>query len=286
MQVRILQTQDFSLLRELWLARFADAPAYLDFLCKQYIPETKSIGFGSFAGEELLSMAFMRPATYRVDGKPTPAVFIYGVATAQSHARQGLMHKTMHALLSHAAQEGAHFAMLRPAQNGIYESLGFRPATYTVSVPPGWQNNAVSVGMQIMSATPQTFLHAYCHHLAPYNFAALRTETEMRLRIAEAEADGGNAVYFRFSDGADGYILYHEKENHLEIDELAAPKAHTYSAIEYLCSKHNKEIHAALPPDISKIAKEQIRPQNLYLPLRSEFACKQDFSAYCVDAYS
>ncbi|MCL2671231.1 MAG: GNAT family N-acetyltransferase [Clostridiales bacterium] len=288
MQTRLLQPEDYPTARALWQARFGDAPVYLDFMFSRYIPETGTFGYGTFSdGGALLSMAFARPTAYMIDGRETPAVFIFSVATAEANARQGLMRKTVLALLLHASiATKARFALLRPAQIRYYESLGFRPATSAAEFRgcPSPREGGGELPRPI-NAGINAYLRAHRLCLLPYNFAAPRREMSMRLHIAEVEADGGHAEFLRLSETQGAYVLYHIRENHIDIDELAAPKEYIYSILEYLYSKHNKPIHASLPPDMPGMAPEQVQPQNLYLTLRAEFTFNPSIPAYSTDAY-
>lgn len=110
--------------KELWKAIFGDTDKYIEFYFKE--KANKSIVYSKYDKENLVSMAFFTPYEMVYRGKECICPYIVGVATAPEYRRRGYMKMLLEHGMMDAKARGAEMAFLSPADEKIYEPLGFQ----------------------------------------------------------------------------------------------------------------------------------------------------------------
>lgn len=118
--------------RELWKEIFGDTDRYIEFYFKERA--VRSSVYSKYAGDELVSMAFFTPYEVVYRGRECICPCIVGVATSPAHRHRGYMRGLLEQGLAEAAARGCPAAYLCPADEKIYEPLGFQSVQYRVVV--------------------------------------------------------------------------------------------------------------------------------------------------------
>lgn len=114
--------------KELWKKIFCDTDPYVEFYFDK--KARKSIVYSKYEKDELASMAFFTsyPVIYR--GEECICPYIVGVATREESRHKGYMTRLLEQGLMDSKESGARLAFLSPADEKIYEPLGFQGVYY------------------------------------------------------------------------------------------------------------------------------------------------------------
>lgn len=114
--------------RELWKEIFCDTDQYINFYFKEKAKRSKV--YSRYEGDELASMAFFTPYEIVYRGERCCCPYIVGVATREESRGRGHMRTNIEQGLAEFRQTGARLAFLSPADEKIYQPLGFMPVYY------------------------------------------------------------------------------------------------------------------------------------------------------------
>lgn len=118
--------------RELWKMIFGDTDRYIDFYFQERA--ARSDVYSKYAEDELVSMAFFTPYEVVYRGRECICPCIVGVATSPAHRHRGYMRGLLEQGLAEAQARGCPAAYLCPADEKIYEPLGFQGVQYRVVI--------------------------------------------------------------------------------------------------------------------------------------------------------
>lgn len=118
--------------RELWKMIFGDTDRYIDFYFQERA--ARSAVYSKYAEHELVSMAFFTPYEVVYRGRECICPCIVGVATSPAHRHRGYMRGLLEQGLAEAQARGCPAAYLCPADEKIYEPLGFEGVQYRVAI--------------------------------------------------------------------------------------------------------------------------------------------------------
>lgn len=120
--------ENYSAHRKLWKEIFGDTDQYIEFYFREKAARSKI--YSKYEGNTLASMAFFTPYEVVYCGKECVCPCIVGVATRPEYRHRGYMRSLLEQGLREAVQGGSKLAFLTPADEKIYEPLGFRGVQY------------------------------------------------------------------------------------------------------------------------------------------------------------
>ncbi len=114
--------------RELWKEIFGDTDQYIDYYFEEKAKRSKI--YSRYEKDELASMAFFTPYEMVYRGELCSCPYIVGVATREESRGRGYMRTNIEQGLDEFREAGARLAFLNPADEKIYQPLGFLPVYY------------------------------------------------------------------------------------------------------------------------------------------------------------
>lgn len=247
--------------KELWKARFDDSEAFIEwYFNNRFLPK---FSFGSFEGEELISISHGYPMRINVRKTVVPALMISGVATKAGHEGQGYMHGVIERQMRYAKEQGIPVAFNKPVNIDTYRSLGFVPCTDAMM----YEYNATGEECSKEVASDYAAMHkVYCSVMERYSGAVVRDFDGFILKINDYLADDARIIA-----SSDGYCVYFEHGDKVYAEETLS-KSDYKALLALVCARTGKTVVAKLPPDCG--LKGEIRPMNVYAACDYPLLCK------------
>ncbi len=122
--IRRLNESDKDKAIELWQEIFIeDGPSLVAYYFDTHIKIDQVVGY--LEGDVLVAMAHLNPYQLMWQGCLYNTYYVVGVATKQSHRRQGLMRKMMTWVLRDRYEAGDVFSVLMPIDSRLYDQFGY-----------------------------------------------------------------------------------------------------------------------------------------------------------------
>lgn len=229
--------------KELWKKIFRDTDPYIDFYFEE--KAKKSIVYSKYEAGELASMAFFTsyPVVYR--GEECACPYIVGVATREESRHKGYMTLLLEQGLMDAKGDGAKLAFLSPADEKIYEPLGFQGVYYRRQLEVGmsyimesctkWY--AVTEYPQLDTKRQQRageFANAQLY-ASDLNLYIHRSREYYGMLCKEAEALGGSVLVLEEGGYIKAVVSYIHEEDVCEVTEVICAKEDGRKVMETIC---------------------------------------------------
>lgn len=225
--------------KELWKSIFEDTDKYIDFYFKE--KAKRSVVYSKYEREELVSMAFFTPYEVVYRGEENISPFIVGVATTPEYRHRGYMRMLLEHGLMAAKGRGSKLAFLSPADEKIYEPLGF------VSMPLRKQIEVVGHKKKWYSISPYSRLETEGKkQVAEFSNAQLHTsELDLYIKrspeyydILHKERKALNGKVLALGEGGiiRGVASYTHEEECYEITEVICAPEDGMKVVESICA--------------------------------------------------
>ncbi len=276
MITRMLTLSDRGACRELWLSRFDDAPAFVDWFFHNRFSPANSVG--TFDAGALVSMSLGYPMPLTSLHGDVPAWMLSGISTLPSYERQGLMHRTVRFQMRAAAQLGVPVVFNHPVRLHQYDSLGFRPITDTLYYD---RSQPVSPDLTFVRCEPSIsdMKHLYDVFSSACLGCICRSNTLFLLKMQDYLAD--NAQILGICQGARllGYSVVFSSNERVHAEETVALDAYPPLLAALHTLADGRRVTAKLPPFLD--VEGDRRAQNVAaFTMESESRDVQDFFGY------
>lgn len=171
---------------------------------------------------KVVAFGFARQKSARVYTAVFDLPFIFGVGTDENYRRQGRAAGVMTKLMRALYYDNNPIAMLKPADEGLYEmygKLGFVTFNYICEVPLLPLIREGTVLEQAEEGAAGEITDIFNRAAGKYNLTQYRTEKDSAARIKEVLLDGGNLVLLIENQTPYGYMFIDENKR---IDEFIA----------------------------------------------------------------
>jgi predicted acetyltransferase len=163
-----------------------------------------------------------------IRGRTFPASLLSHVCVAPEHRGQRLMEKLMKYTLDQLKSEGVVLAQLYPMYHYYYAKYGFADCGEAVKIkmPLDELHHFFLTSLHLKrecaaDVNPTLLLDIYKKATAEYSGYVVRTEKQMKQRLAEFAMDNASVVYTSGVDYA-GYAIFHFERDTIKVDEFAA----------------------------------------------------------------
>ncbi len=230
--------------KELWKKTFCDTDSYVEFYFDKKAKE--SIVYSQYEKGELASMAFFTPYPVIYRGEEYTCPYIVGVATREESRHKGHMTRLLEQGLMDSKGDGARLAFLSPADEKIYEPLGFQGVYYRrqIEVMMSYIRGNQMKRYEITEYSKLDTRHK--KRVAEFSNAQLyaadldlyihRSREYYDLLCKEAEALEGSVIVLE----DDGYIkavaVYIHEEDVYEVTEVICAKEDAQKVLETICA--------------------------------------------------
>lgn len=226
---------------------------------------------GLFENGELVSSLQMVPYTLSLRGKTVRADTLSGVATRAHLRNRGHARALMAEALRDMGRRCLGFTFLYPFSHGFYQRLGwetcsvaleyFKPvAELPASFTTGWSAERLEYpDVNILS-------RIYDKFITGRNCRTVRSEAQWARRIGETAANGGFVLLTRRQGEPAAYALCEEREEDIEITELAYLQVEAVNAVLAALKPHGWAVSWTAPQDdraylLPGIWKDRVRLQ-------------------------
>lgn len=225
--------------REMWKRVFGDTDKYIDFYFKE--KANKSIAYSKYDKDELASMAFFTPYKMIYKGVECTCPYIVGVATQPEFRHRGYMKTLLEQGLMDAEFSGAPLAFLSPADERIYEPLGFQGVYYRNQIEvTGDKNKWYTVSsFSRLEAEVKKKIAEFANaqlYMANLDLYVQRSVEYYELLYKEAKALGGKVIVLREGAFTRGVACYVHEEDFYEITELICDPEDGQKVMESICA--------------------------------------------------
>lgn len=231
--------EKYSAHRTLWKEIFGDTDAYIEFYFREKAPRSKV--YSKYEGNTLVSMAFFTSYEVVYRGHECVCPCIVGVATRPEYRHRGYMRSLLEQGLREAAQHGAKLAFLTPADEKIYEPLGFRGVQYRTVVRSacrgrGWY--AAHPFMQLGQDEKERAAQFAAQVLRgmPFDLYRKRSVPYYEMLDKESGALDGGVIVLREHDSVRGVVSYIYEDECFEVTEVVCRPDDGQKALESVCA--------------------------------------------------
>lgn len=225
--------------RELWKTIFGDTDEYIDFYFREKAARSKI--YSKYDGDELVSMAFFTPYEVIYGGRECICPCIAGVATMPEYRHRGYMRELLERGLAEAARGGSPVAFLSPANEKIYEPLGFQGVQYRTRLEVTGRRCGyyeVSAFLDLSQDEKERVAEFADKRLRASGFDLYRKHSVAYYELLqkEMEALGGKVTVLWESGSIRGIASYiHEDENY-EVTEVICDVCDGQRVVESICA--------------------------------------------------
>ncbi|SDJ99974.1 GNAT family N-acetyltransferase [Sediminibacillus albus] len=252
-EIKILKEEDFE--EVFALSQFAfQVEMGADELAARTEETKRHKIFGWMEGEQLAAKLHIHPLACYIGGKPFEMGGIGAVATWPEYRRQGLVKKLLSQALSDMKQHGQTLSFLHPFSFPFYRKYGwelcFANRHYSIpieklSIDWGGQGYVKRVQNDVQ------LLHSiYSRFAKQYNGMLVRDEKWWQQRVLTGKVQ--TAIAYDHLQQADGYVIYHVKNNIFTVEELAYNSLNGWKVLMQFIANHDsmaEKVEMAVPED-------------------------------------
>lgn len=233
--------------KEMWKNVFGDTDKYIDFYFNE--KANKSIVYSKYDENELISMAFFTPYKVVYRGVECTCPYIVGVATRPEYRHRGHMRTLLEQGLMDAKISGAPVAFLSPADERIYEPLGFQSVYFRNQIEvTGDKNKWYTVSsFSRLDAEAKKKIAEFANaqlYMADIDLYVQKSVAYYELLYEEAKALGGKVIVLREGAFTRGVACYIHEEDFYEVTEVICDPEDGQKVMESIyahISGHEKE---------------------------------------------
>ncbi len=230
--------------KEMWKESFGDTDKYVDFYFKR--KAAKSIVYSKYDGGRLASMAFFTPYRVVYRGEECVCPYIVGVATRPEYRRRGYMRMLLEQGLMDARLRGSRLAFLCPADEKIYEPLGFRGVQHRRHLEveghrTKWYGVASYSHLELKTKEATVKFANDTLAAGELDLYVKRSQEYYELLYKETKALGGKVIVLREGLEIRGVAAYIHEEDFYEVTEVICDPACGYKVLESVCAYFPEE---------------------------------------------
>ncbi|MDF1618330.1 GNAT family N-acetyltransferase [Petrocella sp. FN5] len=209
--IRRLDEREKDKALDLWQETFVeDGPSLVAYYFNTHIHMNQVAGY--MEGDNLIAMAHLNPYQLMWQGCLYNVSYVVGVATKQSHRRQGLMRKMMTWLLRERYDAGDVFSVLMPIDSRLYNQFGFGFIQDVALYKFHYQNlNRIIRTVpneEISVETSIQLLPIYNNYKKTLTLSQNRGMRDFEHLLKEVHSEKGRVVIV-----PDGYVIYYDFED-------------------------------------------------------------------------
>lgn len=240
MTFRISCNSDIKQIKALWYEAFGDDYSYIDFFmdnCYRY-----SVCLCAFDDNKLVSMLFLLQSSLLLKNKSYNSYYIYAACTTESQRNKGIMTRLLSYAKDYSMKNNVDALVLVPASKKLFDyygKSGFCNCFY-------YKNCACNMKELINSTAYDTF------DITEDEILALRKEglknsdcflfsdNITQYAIKEHFYTNGKALGYKNNEAC-GYILYHNSNKNVIIDEMIPLYGEKKQVLYNICKKNIAE---------------------------------------------
>lgn len=237
--------------QELWKEIFGDTDRYIDFYFKE--KAARSSVYSRYEEGQLVSMAFFTPYEVVYRGVECICPCIVGVATSPAYRHRGYMKALLEQGIEEAAMRGCRAVYLCPADEKIYEPLGFRGVQYrTVIKVPEAGLERISQGHGFGHADRKYAVYPFCTleadkkseaaalaakqlSISPIDFYRKRDVAYYEMVQKEMEALNGGVITVWDGGRMCGVASYIHEDDSYEVTEVVCDVRDGQGVFDAIC---------------------------------------------------
>lgn len=232
--------------KELWGKIFCDTQKYTDFYFKE--KAKKSIVYSKYEDRKLASMAFFMPYQVMFRGKECRCPYIVGVATRPESRNRGYMRMLLEQGFMDSELAGAPIAFLSPADEKIYEPLGFQGVYYRKQIEVQGNKNkwysAASFSHLDAESKEKAVEFANAQlYMADLDLYIHRSTEYYELVYKEMRALGGKVIVLREGAFIRGVAAYIHEDDFYEVTEVICAPEDGQQVVESICACLSEDDH-------------------------------------------
>ncbi len=230
--------ENYSAHRKMWKEIFGDTDRYIDFYFREKAARSRI--YSRYEGGTLASMAFFTPYEVICCGKECVCPCIVGVATRPEYRHRGYMRSLLEQGLREAAQHGSKLAFLTPADEKIYEPLGFRGVQYRTVVRASGRCRAWYTAhpfIQLEQGEKERAAQFAAQVLSGMRFDLYRKRSAAYYEMLDKEASAldGSVIVLKEKDRVRGVVSYIYEDRRYEVTEAVCREDDGQKALESVC---------------------------------------------------
>lgn len=231
--------EQYSAHKTLWKEIFGDTDSYIEFYFREKAPRSKV--YSRYEENTLVSMAFFTPYEVVYRGNECVCPCIVGVATRPECRHRGYMRSLLEQGLAEAAQQGSKLAFLTPADEKIYEPLGFRGVQYRTAVRAtgrgrGWYTACPFTELGQGEKEQAAQFAAHVLRGMPFDLYRKRSVPYYEMLDKESGALDGGVIVLREHDSVRGVVSYIYEDECFEVTEVVCRPDDGQKALESVCA--------------------------------------------------
>lgn len=229
--------------RELWKKVFDDTDKYIEFYFRE--KAKRSIVYSQYEEGDLASMAFFTPCRMMYCGQECTCPYIVGVATRPESRHRGYMTMLLEQGIMDAQLSGTRFVFLSPADEKIYEPLGFQGVFYRKSIEVGdisrernekWYSVSSFARLEgEMKKKAAEFASAQLY-MSDIDLYMYRDTGYYELLCKEVKALGGAVIVLREEEMIKAVAAYIHEDDSYEITEVICAPEDGQKVFESICA--------------------------------------------------
>lgn len=225
--------------KELWKTAFGDTDRYIGFYFDEKAARSRI--YSKYVDGTLASMAFFTPYEVMYRGRECIFPYIVGVATAPAYRRRGFMRRLLEQGLSEAREQGCEAAFLCPADEKIYEPLGFRGVQYRTQLEVSGHAHGWYAVHAFSELTPKekkeaAEFAAACLRKSGFDLYMKRSVPYYECVQKEMTALDGAVTVLREGGEIRAVAAYIYEEGRYEVTEVVCPTVYARKVVESLCA--------------------------------------------------
>jgi len=209
--IRRLKAFEKDKAKDLWQEIFIeDGPSFVAYYFDTHIHMNQVVGY--MEGDDLVAMAHLNPYQLMWQGCLYNIDYVVGVATKESHRRQGLMGKMMTWVLRTQYDAGDVFSVLMPIDSRLYDQYGYGFIQDVVVYKFHYQNlNRKKKAVPSEEITVETsiqLLPIYNSYKKSLTLSQNRGMRDFEHLLKEVQSEAGHVIVV-----PDGYVIYYDFED-------------------------------------------------------------------------
>ncbi len=224
MRSEILKNEDTNSIKEMWRYCFGDTDDFTEWFFEDKYDPSNTLGIRRDG--HVISNLQMVPYTMSCRNTDIPSAYIVGVATLPEARNHGHMGVLIQDALRVMRERGILLSPLYPFQYGFYRKYGWEVCYNQLQYNLPLQKLSVFKGKKgyfraiHWESDVPLITESYDRFMEGYTGYIKRTPEDWISRGREHRLDGGYGYLAIEGDQPTGYLLYHLKENILEVDEM------------------------------------------------------------------
>ncbi len=242
--IEFANINDGNIIHNLWKTCFGDKDSYIDNFVTKRMTSDNCLVYKE--EEKIFAMMFLLKSEIKIGLNVFKSYYIYAACTAPEHRGKGFMAQLIKKAEEIAADEGADYICLVPANEGLFDyysrfgfTVGFEKKVLSLSrnqlnsIASDKADESYPIPKEIYDLRNKVFSNGdfYIWDIEAINYA-----------IFENKSTGGDNVFVQSSGIFTGYAIYSEKEEKTFVKELGVLNGNLDLIFNLLLSKTKADI--------------------------------------------